>query len=120
MAVGVTEGGLAVITSANTRKRRANHQSSFGPTCRLVSSPEVGPGGHCRYPETGVPLTTVWRRGIHAAISSRVVNSARPHHVDGSGAATWLEKTIYSKVSTVGLDPMGKCRTPVHTDRTSG
>jgi hypothetical protein len=28
--------------------------------------------------------------------------------VDGSGAATWLEKTIYSKVSTVGPDPYGK------------
>jgi hypothetical protein len=44
LAVGVTEGGLTVITSASARKRRANRQSSFGPTCRLVSSPEVGPG----------------------------------------------------------------------------
>jgi hypothetical protein len=44
MAVGVTEGELAVITSASARKRRANHQSSFGPTCRFVSSPKVGPG----------------------------------------------------------------------------
>jgi hypothetical protein len=43
MAVGVTEGGLAVITSANARKRCANRQSRFGPTCRLVSSPEEGP-----------------------------------------------------------------------------
>jgi hypothetical protein len=42
MAVGVTEGGLAMITSANARKRRTNRQSSFGPTCRLVSSTEVG------------------------------------------------------------------------------
>jgi hypothetical protein len=30
--------------------------------------------------------------------------------VDGSGAATWLEKTIYSKVSTVGPDPTGKLK----------
>jgi hypothetical protein len=44
MAVGVTKGGLAVITSANTRKRRTNRQSSFGSICRLVSSPEVGLG----------------------------------------------------------------------------
>jgi hypothetical protein len=43
VAVGVTEGGLAVITSADARKRRANRQSNFGPTCRLVSFPEVGP-----------------------------------------------------------------------------
>jgi hypothetical protein len=44
VTVSVTEGGLAVITSASAWKRRANRQSSFGPTCRLVSSTEVGPG----------------------------------------------------------------------------
>jgi hypothetical protein len=38
------------------------------------------------------------------------------HHVDGSGAATWPEKMIHSKVSTVSPDPMGKCRTPIYTD----
>jgi hypothetical protein len=42
--VGVTEGRLAVITSASAQKQRANRQPSFGPTCRLVSSPEAGPG----------------------------------------------------------------------------
>jgi hypothetical protein len=62
----------------------------------------------------------VRRHGAHAAISSRVVNSTRPHHVDGFGAAMWPEKMIYSRISTVGPDPMGKCRTPVRTDRTSG
>jgi hypothetical protein len=44
VVVGMTEGGLAVITSANAQKWRANRQSSFGPTCRLVSSTEAGPG----------------------------------------------------------------------------
>jgi hypothetical protein len=39
-------------------------------------------------------------------------NSARPHRVDGSGAATWPEKIIYSKVSTVSLDPYGKMSDP--------
>jgi hypothetical protein len=61
-----------------------------------------------------------------------VVNSTRPHHVDDSGAATWPEKTIYPKVSTVGSDPHGKVpdpciygpdlrvrsRTPTGADRT--
>jgi hypothetical protein len=42
VAVGVTEGGLAVVTSASAQKQRANRQSSFGPTYRLVSSPEAG------------------------------------------------------------------------------
>jgi hypothetical protein len=56
VAVGMTEGGLAVITSANARKRRANRQSSFGPTCRLVSSPEVGPGATVGTLKQGYPL----------------------------------------------------------------
>jgi hypothetical protein len=29
--VGMTEGGLVVIASANARKRRANHQSGYWP-----------------------------------------------------------------------------------------
>jgi hypothetical protein len=66
----------------------------------------------CQYPRTGVPLTTVWRHGAHAAISSRVVNNTQPHHVDDSGVATWPEKTIYSKVSTVGPDPHGRVSYP--------
>jgi hypothetical protein len=68
--------------------------------------------GLCRYPETGVPLTTVRRRYTRAATSSHVVNSTLLHHVDGSGVATWLGRTIYSKMPTVGLDPHGKVSDP--------
>jgi hypothetical protein len=56
VAVGVTEGGLAVITSASARKQRANRRSSFGPTCRLVSSPEAGPGATVGTLNRGYPL----------------------------------------------------------------
>jgi hypothetical protein len=42
------------------------------------------------------------------ALSSHVVNSTRPHHVDSSRVAIWPEKTIYPRISTVGLDPHGK------------
>jgi hypothetical protein len=56
VAVGVTEGGLAVITSASAQKWRANRQSSFGPTCKLVSSPEVGPGATVDTLKQGYPL----------------------------------------------------------------
>jgi hypothetical protein len=56
MADGVTEDGLVGITSANTRKRRANRQSSFGPTCRLVAFPEVGPGATIGTLKQGYPL----------------------------------------------------------------
>jgi hypothetical protein len=34
-----------------------------------------------------------------------VGNNTRLHHVDGSGAATWPEKAISSKVPTLGPDP---------------
>jgi hypothetical protein len=56
MIVGVTESGLAEITSANAQKQRANRQSSFGPTYRLVSSPEVGPGATVGTLTQGYPL----------------------------------------------------------------
>jgi hypothetical protein len=39
-------------------------------------------------------------------------NSARPHHMDDSVAATWPENMIYSKVSTVSPDPHGKVSDP--------
>jgi hypothetical protein len=38
--------------------------------------------------------------------------STRPLHVDGSGAATWPEKMIYPKVSTMSPDPHGKVSDP--------
>jgi hypothetical protein len=41
-----------------------------------------------------------------------VNNSAWPHHMGGSGAATWPEKVIYSKASTVSPDPHGKVSDP--------
>jgi hypothetical protein len=43
---------------------------------------------------------------------SRAVNNTRPLHVGSSGAATWPEEMIYSKVATVGPDPHGKVPDP--------
>jgi hypothetical protein len=56
VAVGVIEGGLVVITSADARKRHTNRKSSFGPTYRLVSSPKVGPGATVGTLKQGYPL----------------------------------------------------------------
>jgi hypothetical protein len=56
MAVGVSKGGPAVITPTGTQKQRANRQSNFGPTCRLVSSPEAGPGATIGTLNQGYPL----------------------------------------------------------------
>jgi hypothetical protein len=41
-----------------------------------------------------------------------MVNSARPRHVDSSRVAIWPEKTIYPRISTVGLNPHGKVLDP--------
>jgi hypothetical protein len=68
MAVGVTQGGLAVITSPSARKRRANHQSSFGPTCKLVSSPKVGPGATVGTLKLGYPLLQ-YEDAVHTWLS---------------------------------------------------
>jgi hypothetical protein len=56
VVVDVTEDGLAVITTASARKQRANRRSSFGPTCRLVSSLEVGPRATVGTLNQGYPL----------------------------------------------------------------
>jgi hypothetical protein len=56
VGVGVTEGRLALIMSASAQKQRVNRQSSFGPTYRLISSPEAGPGATVSTLEKGYPL----------------------------------------------------------------
>jgi hypothetical protein len=48
-------------------------------------------------------------------------NSTRPHHVGGSRAATWAEKMIYSKISTMSPNPHGKVPDPcIYKSRTPG
>jgi hypothetical protein len=56
VAVGVTKGRPAVITPTGAQKQRANRQSNFGPTCRLVSSPEAGLGATVGTLNQGYPL----------------------------------------------------------------
>jgi hypothetical protein len=56
VAVGVTKGGPAAITPTGAQKQRANRQSNFGPTCRLVSSPKAGPGANVGTLNQGYPL----------------------------------------------------------------
>jgi hypothetical protein len=56
VAVDVTKDGLAVIATASARKQLANRRSSFDPTCRLVFSPEEGPGATVGTRNQGYPL----------------------------------------------------------------
>jgi hypothetical protein len=55
MADDVTKGGLATTTSANAQRQRTNLKSDFGPTHRLVSSPEVSPGATIGTLKLGYP-----------------------------------------------------------------
>jgi hypothetical protein len=55
-AVGVVIGGPAVIAATGAQKQRSNRQSDSGPTRRLASSPEVGPGATVGTLNQGYPL----------------------------------------------------------------
>jgi hypothetical protein len=47
------------------------------------------------------------------AISSRTVNSTRPHHVDGSRGTTWREKMIHPRMYQLDRTSTREQRTPV-------
>jgi hypothetical protein len=54
--VGMTIGGPAVIAATGAQEQRSNRQSDSGPTCRLASSPEAGPGATVGTLNQGYPL----------------------------------------------------------------
>jgi hypothetical protein len=53
---GMTIGGPTVITSTGALVLQANHRSDSGPTCRLTSSSEAGPGATVGTLNQGYPL----------------------------------------------------------------
>jgi hypothetical protein len=55
-ADGKAIGRPAVITATGAREQRSNRQSDSGPTCRLASSPEAGPGATVSTLNQGYPL----------------------------------------------------------------
>jgi hypothetical protein len=59
VAVGVTIGGPTVIVSTGAQEQQANRQSDFGPTCRLVSSIEAGPGATIGTLNQGYPYYSI-------------------------------------------------------------
>jgi hypothetical protein len=64
VAVGVTIGGPTVIASTSAQEQQANRQSDSGPTCRLASSPEAGPGATVGTLNQGYPLLQ-YKDAIH-------------------------------------------------------
>jgi hypothetical protein len=49
-------GGPAVIAATGAQEQRSNCQSDSGPTYRLASSPEAGPGATIGTLNQGYPL----------------------------------------------------------------
>jgi hypothetical protein len=108
-AVDVTIGGPAVIASTDAQEQQANRQSDSGPTCRLASFPEAGPGATVGTLSQGYPLLrykdTVRR------------TAPRPHHMGKFRGATWQGKIIHLRVHYRVRTPAEEHRTPVCTAR---
>jgi hypothetical protein len=118
VAVGVFEGRLAVISPASAQKQRANRQSSFGPTCRLVSSPEAGPRATVSTLEQGYPLLQ-----YEGALSMRLSLVAwrtvpDPTTWTVTGPPRGQERRYTPSWRQWVRTPTGKCRTPGCTART--
>jgi hypothetical protein len=56
VADGTTIGRPALIAPTDAQEQQANRRSDFGPTCRLASSSEVGPGATVGTLNQGYPL----------------------------------------------------------------
>jgi hypothetical protein len=59
ITIGMAIGGPAVIAATGAQEQRSNRQSNSGPTCRLASSHEAGPGVNVCTLNQGYPLSTV-------------------------------------------------------------
>jgi hypothetical protein len=102
--------------------------TSFSPTCRLTSSPEVGPGATVGTPEQGYPpllyqdVVSAWLYLSHAAIMPRPgpghdsaqLRTAtqgpqrRPASLHGRVRSRHVSKKVgCSRRSVVSLDPHG-------------
>jgi hypothetical protein len=74
-----------------TDQAMLRQSTSFGPTCRLASSPEVGLGATIGTLKLGYPLL-LYKRSTHMAIFSRVVKElyVGPGHDSPQPRATTL------------------------------
>jgi hypothetical protein len=87
-AVGVVIGGPTVIAATGTRKQRSNRQSDSGPTCRLASSPEAGPGATVGTQNQGYPLLQHEDTAPMRTSLSHTEDRAWPHRMGRPKGAT--------------------------------
>jgi hypothetical protein len=71
------------------------HPMLFKTLDHLSLKRAKGYNGHCRYPESGVPLTAARRRGARTPFLGHTVNSARPHHMGRSKGTIWQGTMIH-------------------------
>jgi hypothetical protein len=77
VTVGVAIGGLVVIAPTGAQEQRADRQLDSGPTCRLASSPEAGPGATVSTLNQGY-LLLQYNVAAHPCNSSRPRGEWRP------------------------------------------
>jgi hypothetical protein len=83
IAVGMAIGGPAVIAAIDAQEQRSNRQSDSGPTCRLVSSPEAGPGATVGTLNQGYPLLRY--EGVAPVPHLQVIRRAAPDSTTRAG-----------------------------------
>jgi hypothetical protein len=76
VAVGMTIGGLTVIEPTGAQEQQANRKSDSGPTYRLASSPEAGPGATVGTLNQGYPLLQL--KTLHPYDTSRSHRERHP------------------------------------------
>jgi hypothetical protein len=111
-ADGMTIGGLAVTASTGAQVQQANHQLDSGPTCRLTSSSEVGPGAAVGTLNQGYPLLQY--EGATPVRHLLVTRRAAPDPTTWAGLrAPRGEDERYVPGSTVGSGPQQRSTGPL-------
>jgi hypothetical protein len=94
-AVGMAIGRPIVIAATGAQEQRSNRQSDSGPTCRLASSPEAGPGATVGTLNQGYPLL----QHEDAAPMRRLIatrgTAPDPPGMGRPKVATWQGKTTH-------------------------
>jgi hypothetical protein len=98
--VGMAIGGPTVIAATGTQKQRSNRQSDSGPTCRLASSPEAGPGATIGTINQGYPLLKHEDAApMRRLITTRGRRLTPPPRMGRPKGVTWQGKTTHPSKS---------------------
>jgi hypothetical protein len=92
LAVGMAMGGPAVIAATGAHEQWSNRQSDSGPTYRLASSPEAGPGATVDTLNQGYPLLRY--EGAAPVPHLQVIRRASPDPATWAGLGAPCGKEI--------------------------